>query len=325
MTDGIRRKIVQGLAFAAISPVFPARAQNRTIRILVGFSPGGGTDAIARTLTDKLGQELKQPVIIENRPGAGGRLAADALLQLTDGSTYMVAPDAAIIFGTLIYQHQIRWDLQKDFTSIATLTTAPLGMAVSNDIGVKNVSEFVDWLRKNPGKANVGVPGAGGRAHFLTYSLGKAIGTDLNVVPYKGAAPLITDLLGGQLTGAVCPMDAILPHEKVGRLRVLGVLGPQRSPLMPNIPTFAEQGVKVTTGETWSGLWGNAKAPAAETERMHSAIRKVLADPAVVKALADNCSASAHFRPSDQMRKLEESEMTHWASVVKASGFKPTD
>ncbi len=325
MTNGIRRKIIQGLAFTAISPVFYARAQNRPIRILVGFPPGGAVDGVARLLADKLPQELNQPVMVENRAGAGGRLAAEALFQSTDGSTYMVAPDASVIFGTLLYKNQIRWDLQKDFTGVGTLTAAPMGLAINGGIGAKNVQEFISWLRANPGQANVGVPGLGGRAHFLTYTLGKALDAELNVVAYKGTQGMVTDLLGGRLTAAVSLVDTMIPHHESGKLRVLGLMVPQRTALLPEIPTFAEQGADVTAGETWIGMWANAKAPAAETERVRNAVRKVLQTPEVVKAIADSYLATTNFRGSDEMRKLETSELTHWDSVVKASGFEPAN
>lgn len=325
MTDKMRRRIVQGIALSSLAPALVARAQDRPIRILVGFPPGGAIDGVARMLADKLPSELKQPVIVENRAGAGGRLAADALLQSTDGTTYMVAPDATVIFGTLIYQQQNRWNLERDFANVGTLTTAPMGLTINADIGAKNVKEFVEWLRKNPGKANVGVPGTGGRAHFLSYALGKAIGVDLNVIPYKGTAGIVTDLVGGQLSAAVSLVDAMIPHEKTGKVRVIGLLVPQRSPLNPDIPTLAEQGVNVVAGETWAGMWANAKAPAAETEKVRNAVKKTLADPAVIKTLANNYSSVSRFRSGEEMRELEKSELAYWGSVVKASGFKATD
>jgi tripartite-type tricarboxylate transporter receptor subunit TctC len=302
-----------------------ARAQARPpIRVLVGFPPGGATDAIARAIVDRLPALLGQPVIIDNKPGVGGRIAADMVLAApADGLTYMVAPNATPTFQMLVFPQQVRWHIARDFAPVATLASYPLGMGVALNTGATNVREFVQWVRQNPGKASFGTPGTGGQNHFLGVQFAKAAGIELPVTPYKGSPPMVTDLLGGHVPSAVSLLDGMMAHHRAGKIRVIGVFTKDRSPLMPDIPTFAEQGIDVTSGEAWTGMWAREGTPAAEIQRMQKALQQTLQMPDVRELLSQRLLVHPHYRPGAELDALQRAELAHWEPIIKASGFKP--
>jgi len=303
-----------------------ARAQERQpIRLLVGFPPGGSTDTVARVLADKLRVVLDQPVVVDNRPGAGGRLATGMLKNSApDGLTYMVAPNATAIFPTLLYPPTVlRYDLLTDLAPVAMVVSYPLALVVSTHVGVSNVKEYVAWVKAHPKEAVFGTAGLGGQTHFTGLQFGKAAGVPLNVVPYKGNGPLATDLLGGQLAAAVMTAGDIIQHQRSGRVKVIGVFASKRSPLMPDVPTVAEQGVKMDAGEAWAAMWAPARTPKAEIERMQAALGKVLAMPEVQHTLMQNATLQPDFRPAAELGRLQRNELAYWGPVIKASGFTP--
>jgi tripartite-type tricarboxylate transporter receptor subunit TctC len=319
-----RRRALLALLAALAAPALAPAQDKPVIRILIGLPPGGGTDAIARAIADRLPALLGQPVIIENRVGAGGRLAADELMRAKpDGLTYMIAPNATPTFQTLVFGSQIKWDVLRDFAPVASLASYPLGMAVSLDTGASNVRQFVEWVKKNPAKATFGTPGLGGQNHFLGVQFAKAVGLDLTVTPYKGTPPLITDLVGGHVPAAVTLLDETMKFHRAGKVKVIGIFSAKRSPLVPDIPTMAEQGLKVPDAEGWTAMWAPAKTPAAEIERMQAALKKVLAMPEVREALTTRLSVLPDYRDGKQTAERQRAELATWEPIVKASGFKP--
>ncbi len=302
-----------------------APAQNKPpIRILIGFPPGGATDAIGRVVADKLPGVLGQPVIVDNKPGVGGRIAADMVLAApADGQTYMIAPNATPTFQMLVFAKDLKWDITRDFVPVAGIASYPLGMGVATQLGVGNAREFVEWAKKNPGKASFGTPGTGGQNHFLGVQLAKATGIDMPVTPYKGTPPMVTDLIGGHVPSAISLLDGMMAQHRAGKLRVIGVFTKERSPLMPDIPTFAEQGIDVSSGEGWTGMWARAGTPAAEVQRVSAAVRQVLQMPEVRETLSTKLWAHPHYRSGAELDALQKAELAHWAPIIKASGFKP--
>lgn len=299
-------------------------AQPKPIRILVGFPPGGATDAIARAVADKLPTLLGQPVIVDNKPGVGGRMAADMLLAApADGLTFMVAPNATPTFQMLVFKDQLKWNILKDFVPVASFASYPLGMGVATKLGVNNAREFVEWVRKNPGKASYGTPGLGGQNAFLGVQFAKAAGIDLPVTPYKGSPPMVTDLVGGHVPSAISLLDGMMAHHRAGKIRIIGVFSKERSPLMPDIPTFAEQGIDVTSGEGWTGIWAKAGTPKAEVQRMEKAIQQVLQLPEVKEVMSQRLLVHPVFRNGAELDALQRAELAHWEPIIKASGFKP--
>jgi tripartite-type tricarboxylate transporter receptor subunit TctC len=261
---------------------------------------------------------------VDTRPGAGGRLAADAVLAApADGLTYMVAPNATPTFQMLVFGHQVKWNILRDFAGVACLATYPLGMAVSLATGASNAREFVAWAKANPERANFGTPGLGGQNHFLGVQLAKAAGINLQATPYKGTPPMLTDLLGGHVPAAISLMDGMMAHHRAGKLKVIGIFTPERSALMPDIPTFAEQGVNVSSGLGWTGMWARAGTPAVELERMQRAVQRILAQPEVQTAMTQRLWVQPHFLGAAEMTQLQRAELAHWEPIIKASGFKP--
>lgn len=322
-----RRAVLSMAAALAGAGLLPrmsrAQGDRAPLRVLIGFPPGGATDAIARVVVDKLPALLGQPVVVENKPGIGGRLAADAVLAApADGLTVMVAPNATPTFQMLVYAHQIKWNSVRDFAPVATLASYPLGMGVALNTGASNVKEFVEWCRRNPGKASFGTPGLGGQNHFLGVQFAKAAGIELPVTPYKGSPPMVTDLVGGHVPAAISLLDGMMAHHRAGKIKVIGVFTKERSPLMPDIPTFAEQGVDVTSGEGWTGMWAKAGTPPADLERLQRAIAQVLQMPDVRDTLMQRLWANPQFRPGPAMDVLQRAELAHWEPIIKASGFK---
>jgi len=326
MTLQVRRRLLLGAAawLALPTPLLAQGDGKRPIKVLVGLPPGGATDAIARVVVERLPAELGQPVFVENKPGLGGQLAADALLAAPpDGLTFMVAPNATPTFQTLVFGERLRWNFLRDFAPVAAFASYPLGMGVSLQSGAGNAHEFIERARRNPDRAAFGTPGLGGQNHFLGVQLAKAVGVDLQVVAYKGTPPMITDLVGGHLPSAISLMDGLMAHHRGGRIRVIGIFTKERSPLMPDIPTFAEQGIDVTSGEGWTGMWTRAGTPAAEIERMQRAVQKILATLEVKETLSQRLWVNPHFRDANQTDALLRAELAHWAPIIKASGFKP--
>jgi tripartite-type tricarboxylate transporter receptor subunit TctC len=317
------RRLVLAAGAAALAAPALVLAQKQAIKVVVGFPAGGATDAITRAVVDRLPALLGQPVIVDNKAGAGGRIAADAVLAApADGLTYMVAPNATPTFLTVVPGHNIRWNILKDFAPVASFASYPLGMGVALNTGATNVREFLDWVRRNPGKASFGTPGLGGQNAFLGVQLAKPARIDLPVTPYKGSPPMVNDLLGGHVPAAISLLDGLMQHHRSGRIRVIGIFTRERSPLMPDIPTFAEQGVDVTSGEGWTAMWAKAGTPAAEIQRMQAAVQQVLKMPEVRELMMQRLVVLPHYRDAAETLALQKAELAHWAPIIQATGFR---
>ena len=325
-----RRHLLSLIALAALGaslglPMAAQAQSDKPIRILVGFPPGGAADSLARILADKLREPLKQMVIVENKPGVGGRLAAEATKNAApDGLTYMITPNAALTFQHLTYPTSVlRYDMTTDFTSVAQVSSYPMAMVVNAGTGVKTAKEYVAWLKANPDKSTFGTAGQGGDTHFNGLQFAKLAGLQMTVVPYRGNGPLVIDLVGGQiLTGNMVAGDAI-QHIRSGKLNAIGVFAPKRSPLLPEVPTMAEQGFDTGGDNGWMGLFGPAKLPKAELERFQAALKQVLAQPEVKELLLSKFVQIADYRGTDEVDKQLKAELAHWGPVIKASGFTP--
>jgi tripartite-type tricarboxylate transporter receptor subunit TctC len=235
----------------------------------------------------------------------------------------MVAPNATPVFQALLYPASVlRFDVLQDFTPVGMLASYPLALAVSPQVPAKTAAEYVQWLKANPAKTSFGTAGAGGQTHFSGVQFGKATGLDMQVVPYRGNGPLITDLVGGQVPAGVLTAGDILPQQKAGRVKVLGVFGAKRSPLLPDVPTLLEQGISVDTGDAWTGVWAPAKTPKVQLERMQRALKEVLAMPDVRETM-QKLAFTPDFRPGEEVDAIERKELAYWGPIIKASGFTP--
>jgi tripartite-type tricarboxylate transporter receptor subunit TctC len=303
----------------------PAIAQDKfdkPVRIIVGFAAGGTADLIARVVAEKMKDSIGQPVIVDNRPGAIGRIAAEAVKNaLPDGATIMVMPIGPMAVVPHVYK-DIPYDPVRDFTPIALGATFQFAIAAGPASGAKNWAEFVAWARANPGKASYATSGAGSLPHFFGVLLGRGIGVEMVHVPYKGSAAYINDLLGGQVPAAVDAIADLTELHRAGRVTILASSGAQRSTALPEVPTFAELGVRNVEAIGWFGFFAPAKTPKPIVDALNRAINKALQAPDVVERLSKLGMDPATGTP-EEFAKIVASDYAKWGPVVTASGFKP--
>lgn len=322
-----RRQFTQATTAAAVLGAFPAgfvRAQGMidTLRIVVGFPPGGTTDAFARRMAEKLRGVYATNVLVENKPGAGGQIGVSTLMAApADGTVMLFTPGSMIT----IYPHtypKLPYKVS-DVLPISTglYTAFGLGVGPAVPASVTNVKELIAWVKANPTMGNYGTPGAGSMPHMVAALLDKAVGTDMKQVAYRGSGPAIIELLGGQLPIFSSPIGDYLQHLPSGKLRLLAVSGKQRSRYAPNVPTYVEQGFPELDMEEWFGFFMPAKTPLAIATRMNDALKalipaKDVADFAAPLGLLPTASASL-----DDFAKTVKADSELWGRYVKRIGF----
>lgn len=315
------------VVFAAVAVVLPgsARAQDRIdkpVRILVGFAPGGTADIIARAVADKMGPANGQPVIVENRPGAIGRIAADAVKAAApDGTTLMVMPIGPMAVVPHVYK-DITYDPIRDFTPVALGATFQFALAAGPASGAKTWSEFAAWAKANPGKAAYATSGAGSLPHFFGVLLGRGIGVEMVHVPYKGSAAYLNDLVGGQVPAAIDAIADLTELHRAGKVKVLASSGAKRSTALPDVPTFGELGVAGVEAMGWFGFFAPARTPKPIVDALNAAINKALTSPDVAERLSKLGMDPATGSP-EMFAKVVADDYAKWGPIVKASGFKP--
>lgn len=308
-------------ALAALSP-HSVRAQSSALTILVGYPAGGGSDILARTLAEVIAPMLGRTVIVDNKAGAGGRIAATMLKSATaDGSMVMIAPNGLTSIQTLVYKDQIKYDFAKDFAPVAKLAATDLALAVSADLKIADAAALSAWVKANPAKASFGSPAAGGLPHFAGLLLGRALGVELNHIPYKGGAPTALAVAAGEVPMGVSAIDDFVKLEQAGKLKIVGSMGAARSPVSPQVPTLVEQGIKLQAAG-WSAMWAPAGTSADKLQEISAAVQKALQMDSVKQKLATSYSTPDYLPPAE-LSKLQQAEWEQWAPVVKASGFKP--
>ena len=303
--------------------VLPAKAADYagTVRILVGFPPGGATDVVARILGEKLRVIMNQPVIVENKPGAGGMIATQQLKAASpDGSTIMLTIDHSHVIIPLTFKSP-GYDPLRDFTALAGVASYYNVMALSSTIPAKTPAEFGAWLKANPGKANYGIPAVGSVPQFAGLLVGQSLGTPMVAIPYKGGAPLVQDLLGGQVPAAFLSLTESIEHHRSGKMHVMAVSGTSRAKSAPDIPTFQELGIKGVDKNPWLAFFGPKGMQTEFMDRFGRAVSTALADPEVVEKLS-KLGNVATYANSTQLQEWVTSATSHWGPVIKASGFE---
>ncbi|MFO1412358.1 MAG: Bug family tripartite tricarboxylate transporter substrate binding protein [Burkholderiales bacterium] len=295
---------------------------DKPIKILVGFAPGGTADIIARVVADKMSGTLGQPVIVENRPGAIGRIAADAVKAAPpDGTLLMVQPIGPMAVVPHVYK-DITYDPIKDFTPIAIGATFQFAIAAGPMSGAKTWPEFAAWAKANPTKAGYATSGAGSLPHFFGVLLGKGIGVEMVHVPYKGSSAYTADLMSGQVATAVDAIADLTELHRAGKVKILASSGAKRSTAVPDVPTFAELGVTGVEAMGWFGFFAPAKTPKPIVDALNSAINKALTSPDVAAKLS-GLGMDPATGTADQFAKILADDYNKWGPIVKASGFKP--
>ena len=297
-----------------------AAAAQSPVRILVGFPPGGSADATARSIADKMKDSLGVPVLVENRAGAGGRIAAQAVKDAApDGNTLMLVPFAVMVVQPMVFR-SIKYDTTADFTPIGNAVVFPLALAAGPMTPATNVRELLDWLRANPANANFGSPAAGSMPHFLGELLATAGKVKLTHVPFQGGAPLVSSLLGGQIPiGFDTPAEFAEQH-RAGKLRVLALSGSQRSVQFPGVGTFKEQGIDIDA-TAWFGLFGPAAMPRATVDKLNAALQSALKSTDVAER-HEKLGLTVAPNSADEMVRRLAADKALWNPVIKNSGFQ---
>ncbi|MGE0314277.1 MAG: tripartite tricarboxylate transporter substrate binding protein [Lautropia sp.] len=318
------RSIFRGLALlaavAASCAAWQVRAETypeRPIKIIVPYGPGGSVDAIGRTLARELTQRLGQPVIVENKPGAGSNVGSTFVAKsAADGYTLLLtSPGNAI--GVTLYK-QVPYDVRKELTQVAVVGRAPGILLVKPSFPANDVKAFVDMAKKAPGKLNYGSGGSGSSEHLSGEMFKALAGIDLVHVPYKGGAAVVVDILSGQIEAFFTNQANVIGQIKAGAVKVLGVAATQRSSLLPDVPTFAEQGYPEQLVSVWWGVAAPAGTPAAILDRLNSEIREAGASEAMRKHLAGMGAESLSMTRA-QANDFLEQEIVRWGKAVKSS------
>ncbi|TAK82534.1 MAG: tripartite tricarboxylate transporter substrate binding protein [Betaproteobacteria bacterium] len=301
---------------AALAQGFPARP----IRIVVPFPPGGGTDVVARAVAPSMSQTLGQPVIVENRSGAGGNIGTEAVAKSApDGYTLLVASAATAINNTLA--KNISWELSRDFAPVALLVINQSLLVAHPSVPASNVKELIALAKSKPGQVTYGSYGNGSSAHLIGELFKMMAGVDLLHVPYKGAAPAVNDLLGGQVNLVFADVAAVLPHVKAGRLKPLGIGSSRRFEGLPDVPTISEAGVPGFEAGGFLGLVAPAGTPAAAIGALNAAAVKSLAVPEVHARLVGLATVPMGGTP-EQFGQHLRAEVEKWAKVIRAGNIR---
>jgi tripartite-type tricarboxylate transporter receptor subunit TctC len=315
--------VTAGTGALAGWPILSRAQALETARILVGFPPGGTVDAVARRVAEKLRGNYAKTVVVENKPGAGGRLAVEELKRSApDGTTLLVTPAAMITLYPHVYT-KLAYGVD-DVTPVSTVAQVAFAFGVGPAVpeSVKNIKDFLAWAKANPAMANYGSPGAGSPPHMEGALLSKESGVELRHVPYRGSAPGVQDLLGGQVTAFSSPIGDYLPHLKSGKLRVLATSGAARSRFAPDVPTYTEQGFKALEMVEWYGLFLPAKAAPEVVQRAATAVRAAMTSPDMAEGLAAFGMEVQVSSPAE-LTKAVNDENAAWGPIIKKVGFTP--
>ena len=323
-----RRKLsslLLGAALAAsalaLAPSAGAQTERPPVRILVGFPAGGTIDIVARILAEQLKEDLHTNVIVDSRPGAGGQIAAQALKAAApDGHTLLLSPDHTMVMLPLTVK-TVGFQPLIDFVPVGQVARYPGAFAVAGNVKARTLDEYFAWAKASPGQGNVGVPAPGSIPQFFIHLLAQQTQTALVSVPYRGSAPLLQDLMGGQIGAGTTALGDFMEAHAAGKLRVIAVLGPKRSPALPDVPTFVEQGYKVDW-EYWLGMFAPAQTPAPEVQRINTALRRILTRPDVRERLQKIVFEPAYSAPDD-LARLVRAGTSFWEPVIRASGWVP--
>ena len=319
-----RRLLKLSLALPALAGAPLGFAQSgRGIRLLVGFPPGGGTDAIARLLAEKLQDPLGEPVIVDNRPGAGGQIAAQVLKSApADGRTLFLTHDHTISILPQVVAKP-GFDPDRDFVPAGGFATFVNCFAVSAAAPARTFAEYVQWVeRQGHGRSAVGIPAPASTPEFLVQSIARRFELDLLAAPYRGSAPMIADMLGNQIPAGIGSVQDFLENHKAGKLRVLAVLGGRRQSLLPDAPTFGELGLKGFEDTPYYGIYAPRGTPGAFLSRFSKALAQVVAMPDVRAQLA-GLGLDVEFMTPAQLHSRERAYSAAWKRIIKDSGFMP--
>lgn len=321
-----RRTLLSALAATAASTATPwAQAQadfpNQLIRWVVPYPAGGGTDVLARTVAEAMRQTLGQQIVVDNRPGASTNIGGQAVATAkADGYTIMSADNAILAYNEHLFS-KLPFSPQNDFTYVGGISRFPLALVVHPSFEAKTMKEFLAYVRANPGKVNYASPGNGSPHHLAMEMFKNRTKTFLTHIPYRGAAPAMADVMGGQVPCMFLDLASGLSVIQSGKVRALAIGSAKRIATLPDVPTLGEVGVADTEVFAFQGILGPKGLPANVTQRLNADLNKALASPAVVKRMQDFGMEALPGTP-EQFRALARAEAKRWGEVIKAAGVK---
>jgi tripartite-type tricarboxylate transporter receptor subunit TctC len=322
-----RRTLLAGICLTALAPLGAALAQdagsypNHPIRLVVGYAPGGSADIAARLLAAQLSIELKQPVVIDNRAGAGGNIGGDLVAHAApDGYTLLMAAAAQIVVNPSLY-HNMTFDPLKDLAPVLLVQNEHNIMVVNPSVPAKNLKEFIAYAKEQGDKISFASPGQGSPAHLAGELMNQMAGLKMVHVPYKGSGPAMTDLMAGTVTMTIDNMPPYLPQVKAGKLRALAVASLQRAQAAPEIPTIAESGLPGYSVSAWKGLMAPAGTPRPIIDKLHNAVVKALAVPDLQRRMTETGAEPVGNTP-EQFAEFIRVEAKKWGDLVRSTGTR---
>ncbi len=298
-----------------------AQSARAPAKMLVGYPPGGAVDILGRLFAEPMAEALARTVIVENRPGAVGQIAAEALKAAApDGNTLMVAPDATVIIRpqTLSKPH---FDPLADFAPVAHAGNWAFALGIHAGLPVKTLADYVSWAKANPDKASFASSGAGGSTHFFGVLLGQTLGVPLTQVSYKGAGPAILDVVAGHVPATIQPLGTLLAQAKAGKIAVLAMSGRERSRGAPEVPTFAELGYASLSVEGWFGIFAPAGIPPETLAKLNGAFVQAMRAPAVRDKMR-NLDLEVRDMSAAEFASVVKTDYGRWGPIIRASGFR---
>ncbi len=320
-----RRRLAGLIAVAAALPLSrpalaqPARLPDGPLRIIVPFPPGGPNDLLARVLGQKLSPILERPVVVENRSGAGGVIGTDAAAKAPPNGLTMALTSAGAIAIAPPLTPRMPFNVERDLAPVTLVAIMPELLAVNPKLPVRTLAELVDHAKKNPAKLNFASSGNGSMPHLAGESLRAAAGIDIVHVPYRGAAPAVTDLIAGQVQMMFADMPAMMSQVHAGELRPIALAGRERSPLLPETPTLAEAGFPQVEAENWYGLVAPARTPAPIIAMLHEAVAKALRDAELQRTYAEQGARPVGNTP-EEFRAFITAETARWGEIGRRAG-----
>ena len=288
----------------ALAGMSNAVAQSASVRVIVGFAPGGSVDALARMTGDAIATSTGRVVVVENKTGAGGRIAVDLVKGAApDGDTLLVAPQGPMTLFVHVFKDKLKYDPAKDFSPVTRLVTADFALTIGPMVPAKDMAGFQAWLRTAGDKANFGSPGAGTLPHFVGISVGDKLGVPMTHIPYQGSAKSMLDLAGGTIAATVSPVTEALELHKAGKVHIIATTGAKRSPFVPDVPTFKELGIDLEV-PLWFAVYGPAGVPPASVDTLRKAIDSALGTPDAAHAGNPAASPPVYSRLTRNLRPL---------------------
>lgn len=313
--------IKAGLSLILCAAVLPAAAAGgdwpaRPITILVPFAPGGTVDIVARVVGQKLGVELGQSVIIENRAGAGGTIATAAVAHARPDGYTLLAQHMGLAFNAALYE-KVSYDTARDILPVAHIGTTPNVLVTSNNLPARTLNEFLALARSRPGEINYGSGGIGSAGHIPMAALEAATGVTMSHVPYRGAGPAMADLAAGHVQAMLQTIPAVMPYIQSGKVRAIATSGRTRSRALPDLPTLQEAGIRDFDYSPWYGLFAPAGTPAPVVSRLHAAVNKVLSDPETLEKLSQQ-GLDIQKMTQEQFARVVGADTRKWGAAIKA-------